>query len=141
MTRVLVADAIAAAARLYGVPRHEIVGKGQNAYVARVRQAAMYVAHRCTGRSLPDIGHRFGGRDHTTVLFAVQKITRMIDTDPDMRREVARLLLATRAHAAKPDWRRERVEWVTREPHTISAARAPTGGRYPPHWVPPEARG
>lgn len=45
------------------------------------RQIAMYLAKELTTRSLPDIGRRFGGKDHTTVLHAVRKIAALVKTD------------------------------------------------------------
>ena len=42
--------------------------------VARPRQVAMYLSKRLTPRSLPEIGRRFGGRDHTTVIHAIKRI-------------------------------------------------------------------
>lgn len=50
--------------------------------VARPRQVAMYMAKQLTSRSLPEIGRKFGGRDHTTVMHAVRKIEELIDKDP-----------------------------------------------------------
>lgn len=47
------------------------------------RQIAMYLSSTLTLRSLPDIGRRFGGRDHTTVLHAVRKIERLVAEDPE----------------------------------------------------------
>ena len=47
----------------------------------RPRQIAMYLSKLLTPRSLPEIGRRFGGRDHTTVLHAVRKITGLVTTD------------------------------------------------------------
>jgi chromosomal replication initiator protein len=49
--------------------------------VARPRQIAMYLAKRLTTRSLPEIGRKFGGRDHSTVIHAVRKITELRDQD------------------------------------------------------------
>ncbi len=56
--------------------------------VARPRQVAMYLARKLTTRSLPEIGRRFGGRDHTTVLHACRRIEALIDEDPMFRQEV-----------------------------------------------------
>src|ERR1700748_3176396 len=56
--------------------------------VARPRQVAMYLARKLTTRSLPEIGRRFGGRDHTTVLHACRRIEALIDEDPLFRQEV-----------------------------------------------------
>ena len=49
--------------------------------VARPRQVAMYLAKQLTARSLPQIGRKFGGRDHSTVLHGVNKIARMLKED------------------------------------------------------------
>jgi chromosomal replication initiator protein len=49
----------------------------------------MYLAKALTGKSLPEIGRRFGGRDHTTVLHAVNKIENRLTFDEDDRRDVA----------------------------------------------------
>lgn len=56
--------------------------------VARPRQVAMYLARQLTARSLPDIGRRFGNRDHTTVLHACKRITALCETDPVFQQEV-----------------------------------------------------
>jgi chromosomal replication initiator protein len=50
--------------------------------VARPRQVAMYLSKKLTKRSLPDIGRRFGGRDHTTVMHAVKRIAQLRNDDP-----------------------------------------------------------
>jgi chromosomal replication initiator protein len=49
--------------------------------VARPRQVAMYLAKQMTPRSLPEIGKKFGGRDHTTVMHAVRQIERLSSED------------------------------------------------------------
>ena len=56
--------------------------------VARPRQVAMYLARKLTTRSLPEIGRRFGGRDHTTVLHACRRIEALCDEDPTFKQEV-----------------------------------------------------
>jgi chromosomal replication initiator protein len=52
----------------------------------------MYLAKKLTPRSLPEIGRRFGGRDHSTVLHAVRKIEELLLTDEHLAREVALLV-------------------------------------------------
>ena len=52
----------------------DMVSKRRARAVARPRQVAMYLSKKMTKRSLPDIGRRFGGRDHTTVMHAVKRI-------------------------------------------------------------------
>jgi len=59
--------------------------------VVRARQVAMYLAKTLTGQSLPEIGRRFGGRDHTTVLHSVRKIERLISVEPELAAQVERI--------------------------------------------------
>jgi chromosomal replication initiator protein len=56
--------------------------------VARPRQVAMYLAKQLTSRSLPEIGRKFGGRDHTTVMHAVRKIDELRATDASLSEDV-----------------------------------------------------
>jgi len=56
--------------------------------VARPRQVAMYLAKQLTSRSLPEIGRKFGGRDHTTVMYAVQKIEELRVSDSSLAEDV-----------------------------------------------------
>jgi chromosomal replication initiator protein len=56
--------------------------------VARPRQVAMYLSKQLTPRSLPEIGRKFGGRDHTTVMHAVKKIEELVRADNDFAQEV-----------------------------------------------------
>ena len=56
--------------------------------VARPRQIAMYLSKQLTTRSLPEIGRKFGGRDHTTVIHAVRKIEQLREEDPALDEDV-----------------------------------------------------
>jgi chromosomal replication initiator protein len=56
--------------------------------VARPRQVAMYLAKQLTSRSLPEIGRKFGGRDHTTVMHAVRKVEELRSTDSSFSEDV-----------------------------------------------------
>lgn len=56
--------------------------------VARPRQVAMYLAKQLTSRSLPEIGRKFGGRDHTTVMHAVRKIEELMEEDAQIAQDV-----------------------------------------------------
>ena len=60
--------------------------------VARPRQIAMYLAKRLTTRSLPEIGRKFGNRDHSTVIHAVRRIEALRDTDREIDSAVAALI-------------------------------------------------
>ena len=67
---------------------NDLVSARRSRAVARPRQIAMYLAKRLTTRSLPEIGRKFGGRDHTTVMHAVKRITEMRQHDQDMNRQL-----------------------------------------------------
>ena len=60
--------------------------------VARPRQIAMYLAKQLTPRSLPEIGRRFGGRDHTTVIHAVRQIEKLRASDSEIDHDVVALM-------------------------------------------------
>lgn len=59
--------------------------------VVRARQVAMYLAKKLTPASLPEIGRRFGGRDHTTVIHAVRKIEALAATDVALAASIERI--------------------------------------------------
>jgi chromosomal replication initiator protein len=56
--------------------------------VARPRQVAMYLAKQLTSRSLPEIGRRFGNRDHTTVMHAVKTVSDLMARDAGFAEDV-----------------------------------------------------
>jgi chromosomal replication initiator protein len=64
----------AAAAEAFGVTRDELLARDRTPRVAFARQVAMYLARELTDETLPAIGRRFGGRNHTTVLHAHKRI-------------------------------------------------------------------
>jgi len=82
-----------------GLPDFQSPGRSRR--VARPRQVAMYLARELTMRSLPEIGKRFGGRDHTTVLHACRRIAALCDEDTTFKQEVdfLRQVLSRRAAA------------------------------------------
>ena len=75
-------------ARQYNVSRGDLLSSRRTANVVRPRQVAMYLAKTLTLRSLPEIGRRFGGRDHTTVLHAVRKIENLVNNDAALAEEI-----------------------------------------------------
>ena len=75
----------------FGVTHDELVSPRRSQAVAYPRQVAMYLAKTLTLRSLPEIGRRFGGRDHTTVLHAVRKIEALVARDTALSEEVESL--------------------------------------------------
>jgi chromosomal replication initiator protein len=86
--RVKIEDIQRVVARQYNVSRADLLSSRRTANVVRPRQVAMYLAKTLTLRSLPEIGRRFGGRDHTTVLHAVRKIENLVSTDTALAEEI-----------------------------------------------------
>ncbi|MBL0848920.1 MAG: chromosomal replication initiator protein DnaA [Candidatus Liberibacter ctenarytainae] len=72
----------------YNISRNDLLSSRRVRTVVRPRQIAMYLSKVMTPRSFPEIGRRFGDRDHTTVLHAVRKVENMLQTDPILKKEV-----------------------------------------------------
>lgn len=75
-------------ADFYKIKVADMYSKKRPASIARPRQIAMYLAKDMTKKSLPEIGELFGGRDHTTVLHAVRKITAERTTNPELNQQL-----------------------------------------------------
>ncbi len=86
--RIRVEDILRVVSKHYGVTRADLLSSRRTANVVRPRQIAMYLAKVLTLRSLPEIGRRFGGRDHTTVLHAVRKIEGLVQGDKVLAEEI-----------------------------------------------------
>ena len=86
--RVRIEDIQRVVARHYNVSRQELVSNRRTRVIVKPRQVAMYLSKTMTPRSFPEIGRRFGGRDHTTVLHAVRKIEELISGDTKLSHEV-----------------------------------------------------
>lgn len=86
--RVRIEDIQRIVARHYNVSRQELVSNRRTRVIVKPRQIAMYLAKTLTPRSFPEIGRRFGGRDHTTVLHAVRKIEELISGDTKLSHEI-----------------------------------------------------
>jgi len=75
-------------ANYYKLPQLEMKSARRDREVARPRQIAMYLSRELTPRSLPQIGRRFGDRDHTTVLHAIRRIEQLFRTDVELARDI-----------------------------------------------------
>jgi chromosomal replication initiator protein len=84
-------------ATFFGLTADQLTGRDRRAVAAYPRQLAMYLSRQLTDASLPRIGAAFGGRDHTTVLHACQKIGARISADPEASTVVARLRAAVQS--------------------------------------------
>ena len=89
--RITIDDIQKATAEHYGMKQADLLSERRNRAVARPRQAAMWLAKQLTTRSLPDIGRRFGGRDHTTVLHAVRRIEALRAEDSALNHDLETL--------------------------------------------------
>jgi chromosomal replication initiator protein len=78
-------EILKAVAEHYNLRPEEIRGAGRRKEVVIPRQIAMYLIREMTHASLPEIGQFFDGRDHTTVLYAIQKIQESLDTEPSLQ--------------------------------------------------------
>ncbi len=86
--RIRIEDIQRVTARHYNVSRQDMLSSRRTASVVKPRQVAMYLSKTLTPRSLPEIGRRFGGRDHTTVLHAVRKIEGLLSDDQSLASDV-----------------------------------------------------
>ena len=86
--RVKIDDILRIVSKHFGVSRGDILSQRRNRSIVWPRQIGMFLAKSLTSRSLPEIGRRFGGRDHTTVLHAIRKIEGQIQEDAALREEV-----------------------------------------------------
>ena len=72
----------------FNVTLTDMTSKRRARVIARPRQVAMYLSKKLTKRSLPDIGRRFGGRDHTTVMHAVKRIDELRAADAEFNSQI-----------------------------------------------------
>ncbi len=79
-------------AEYYKIKLQDLLSKRRSRSVARPRQLAMALSKELTNHSLPEIGHAFGGRDHTTVLHACRTIKRLREESHDMKEDYTNLI-------------------------------------------------
>ncbi len=87
-TPLSTAQVVSAVCEYYRISEEDLKGRGRNKEVVTPRQMAMYLLREATGASLPQIGDVLGGRDHTTVMYSVEKIAQEIEQDDQRRREM-----------------------------------------------------
>lgn len=86
--KATIKDIVKIASEEYDVSEEAIMSKRRTAQIALARQVAMYFTRELGGLSLSQIGARFGGRDHSTVLHACQKIERLLKADDHFRNRI-----------------------------------------------------
>jgi chromosomal replication initiator protein len=75
-------------ANFFGIRIQDLKSERKQKNIAVPRQIAMYLARRYTGASFPEIGEKFGGKDHSTVIHAVKKIEAVIGEDSTLRNTI-----------------------------------------------------
>lgn len=91
LERPTVRDIQEVVAEFYGITRADILSKCRTTKFTFPRQVAAYLAKEITGLSLPDIGRRFSGRDHTTILYSVNKVAALRKSDPMLADEITEI--------------------------------------------------
>jgi len=86
--RITIDDIQRKVADYYNIRLSDLLSARRSRTIARPRQVAMYLSKILTTRSLPEIGRKFGGRDHTTVIHAVKRIESLQDSDNAIQEEV-----------------------------------------------------
>lgn len=86
--RIKIEDILRVVSKHFGVSRGDILSQRRQRSIVHPRQIGMYLAKTLTARSLPEIGRRFGNRDHTTVLHAIRKIEQELKGDTRLRAEI-----------------------------------------------------
>lgn len=76
---------IAATAEQFGIPARDIVGDKRQQSIVQARQVAMFLCRELLGSSFPALGRVFGGKDHSTAMYAVRKIKQLQQSDKDMQ--------------------------------------------------------
>jgi chromosomal replication initiator protein len=77
--------------RFYSIPLDKLISQKRAHEIAHPRQIAMFLAHELTETSLPKIGARLGGRDHTTVIYAIKKVSALINKDKGVYKDIQEL--------------------------------------------------
>ncbi len=72
----------------YNIRLSDMIGPKRVRTIARPRQVAMYLSKHMTTRSLPEIGRRFGGRDHTTIMHGIRKVEELMGVDSQLREDL-----------------------------------------------------
>lgn len=86
--RLKIANVQRAVAKYFGVTFYDLISARRTVDIVRPRQIGYYLAQKLTLRSLPEIGRRFGGRDHTSVLSGIRKIERLRSCDPTLEADL-----------------------------------------------------
>mgnify|MGYP001247397838 FL=1 len=96
---ITIDDVMKAISERYGIKISDLKSPKKNKNLASARQMVMYLSRKLTNASFPDIGEKLGGRDHSTVIYADNKIKKLIETDQELKKtlqEIEDVLLQRR---------------------------------------------
>ena len=85
---ISIEEVIRIVAKHYGLKAGELKSPKRAKPITRARQVAMYLCRELTSESFPEIGSRFGGRDHATVIHGVNKIAALLEVDSDLQKDI-----------------------------------------------------
>ena len=89
---ITVEKVISEVSHIFNVSPEELRSQNRNSQISTARQVAIYVISRVTGLSYTSIGKEFGGRDHSTIVYATNKVKRVMKKDPAYRATVEDLI-------------------------------------------------
>ena len=89
--RITIGEIQRAVAEHYAIKLSDLLSPRRARSVARPRQIAMFLAKDLTDKSLPEIGRKFGNRDHTTIMHGVKRVIQLCKDDPSIREDVEML--------------------------------------------------
>lgn len=95
--KITIEAILRAAADHFGVKASEIMGRRRHKTISVPRQVVMYLARQLTENSLVEIGGQIGGRDHTTVIYAVERIAEKVESQPRLRDDVETIVRRLRS--------------------------------------------
>ncbi len=90
-SNLTMADILRVTAKHFSLDAEDLRSKGRRQELVVARQAAMYLIREMTSHSYPEIGQFFGGRDHSTVMYAVQKMAEQVAHDDDLTRRIRQI--------------------------------------------------
>lgn len=99
-TALMLEDVIMLVSEYYEVDPEDLCGRGRSREISVARQVAIYLAYKETNTSLQQIGEALGGRNHSTVLYSYERISDLMDTDSQVRRDVHTILQTLRPQRA-----------------------------------------
>lgn len=91
--RITIKDIQLQVSKYYNLQFHDLCSKNRSRHISRPRQIAMFLSKIMTETSYPDIGKLFGGKDHATVIYGVNKIKSLSENDRKVKQDIENITL------------------------------------------------